>query len=176
MRLQNTFLFCDLGQRHFGEGVGVFLDLCNTKVKNLGHRQTFRGTNGRAKSTETALGHVNVEFRGVNPLWSPVGCFSNLFYRANRLYLYTVDRADLCALVAHNAVVDLIVKTVSAVIRNRLHFVRILHGIHPFRPFKVVYGGDDHRSAAGPGFVKVSQRQFEADPKRMDRIRHVSPV
>src|SRR5690606_27174039 len=113
------------------KGKVVLTDIRNAKVEDFGHRQALSRANCCAQSAKAALGHVDVELCGVDALRGTVGCLSNLFYRAYRFDFNTIDRADLGALVADNAVIDFIMQTIPAVVGHRYHLMRILYGRDP---------------------------------------------
>lgn len=131
--LKNVFLFADLRWRHFGKRVDVVLDLRYAEVKDLGHCQTLRRAHGGAKPAKTALGHVDIEPGGVYAFGRTVRCFPEFLNSSYGLDLDTIHRADLRALIAYDAIINLIMQTITAVVRHGNHFVGILNGGDTFR-------------------------------------------
>ena len=87
----------------------MFLHIEHTEVVRLGHGQTFGRAHGGAQSAEAALAHVDVKLSGIDAFWSSIRGLSKFLSRFNWFYRYAIHRADLCALVAHNAIVNFIV-------------------------------------------------------------------
>jgi hypothetical protein len=135
--LEHTLLFCNLGLAHFTEHEIVFADISHAEVVNFGHGEAFGRANRGAKAAEAALAHINVEFRRVDPLRGTIGCLPDFLDGPNGLDVDAINGADFGAFVANNAVVDLIVKAVPAIVRNGLHFVWVLDGGDPGPLFEV---------------------------------------
>lgn len=106
------------------------------------HGQALGGAHRGAQPTEAALGHVNIERRGINSLGSAIGGFSKLLWRADGLDGNAVDGTDLNTLVTYNTVLHFIVQFVSTVFRYRKCFVRKRCGGDSLLMVEVLIAGD----------------------------------
>jgi len=120
--------FFDFHRTHFSERKGMCSDVKRTEVVLLRHRQAFCGANGRTQTAKATFAHIDVELSGVDSLGSSIGCPADFFGRPDGFDRNAIDRANLSAFVANNAIVDLIVKLIAAGIGNRNGDMGVLDG------------------------------------------------
>lgn len=128
MLIKCRLLFLDLCRSHFRESEIVLLNISDAEVVNFCHRKAFGWTHAGTQSTKATLCHVNVELCCIDTFWCSVRCFAKLLDRPYRLDRDTIHRTDLCTLVTDYAVINFIMKAVTAIDRNRQNLMRILNG------------------------------------------------
>src|SRR3546814_10378421 len=104
----------------------------------VSHNDTFCRTNSGTKSTVHALGHVNSEQGSVQPFTGTVRLNPHIFHRLDSLNINAIHRANLCAKIANDTIVDLHMKLVTSRFRNRYLFAGILNGYKPLLLFEIV--------------------------------------
>lgn len=139
----------------------MLLNFSYAEIKDLCHGETFRRANCGAESAKTALTHVDIEAGSINAFRGAVRGLSEFLDSPDRLYVYAINRTDLGTFVTHDAIVNFIVQSVSPIVGNRYHLVRILNGGNSFRMKKVLRirdGYDDTLSGRSP---EMAQRDHQ---------------
>src|SRR6185312_12742172 len=84
------------------------------------------------------FGHVDIKLSCVQPLCSAVGGLPDGLRRLYRFNIDTIYRADFCAEVAYDTVIDLNIQLVTTHLGYRQCLVRVLYGIGTVHLFKVI--------------------------------------
>ena len=155
MLFQFFSFILNLRVAHFRERKIMLSNISDTKIIHFGHGQTFGGTNGGAQTAKATFSHVNVKRRCIDPFGSSIGSLAYFFGCFDGYDIDAINRTNLCALVTHNTIVNLIVKPVSAIIGYGLHFVRILNRCNAVPIVKIIW---------------VAYRADDLRPSRLDKM------
>ncbi len=123
--------------RHGGEGKLVLTNIKRAEVVRAGHGEALGGAYRGAKTTKAALGHVDVELGRVDAFACSVRGFAKFFGRLDRLDVDAIYRAYLGALIANNAVIDLVMQLITAYLRHRNLDMWILNGGNTLLLFEI---------------------------------------
>src|SRR3546814_6234056 len=82
--------------------------------------------------------YVKREEGGVQRFAGTVGRNPQVFHRLDSLNINAIHRANLCAKIANDTIVDLHMKLVTSRFRNRYLFAGILNGYKPLLLFEIV--------------------------------------
>ena len=146
------------------------------KVIGLGHGEALRGAHGRAEAAEAALAHVNIKLGSVEALGRAVAGIAKALCGADRLYVDAVYRAYLGAFVTDDAVVNLIVQAVAAMVRHRQGLMRILRGKNSRVLLEVIGIFHAQWLAAFACLQHVAKGQFEPMRERAHGLFDIAPV
>jgi hypothetical protein len=131
----------------------------HTEVKDFSHRQTLGGANCCAEPAEATFAHVNIKLGGINSFWRSIGGLANFFNGSNRFNVNAIYRANLCTLVADNAIINFVVQSVATIVGHRLHLVWVLNGGNALAFGKVVFIGDGNDWLCLSGFDEMPERK-----------------
>jgi hypothetical protein len=168
MFFQFLFFFSNLSIAHFSEREIMFADIRYTEIVNLRHGETFRRADRGAQSAEATFSHIDIEGRGINTFGCPIRRFAYFLRCFDRFNVNAVDRADLGALIADNAVIDLVVKPVPAIVGHGLHFIWILNGRYALPLGEIICIGNGTYGLRSSGLEKVAQGNAKAVKQRAD--------
>ncbi len=104
----------------------MFTYIKSAVIVIIGHGQALRWANRGAQPTEHALAHINIELLRVDPLRGTIGRLTKNLRRSDGLDFNAIHRANLCAFVTDDAVVNFIVEFVAAIVRHGDGLVREL--------------------------------------------------
>src|SRR5690606_31513585 len=101
---------------------------------------------------------------------------SNLLDCPHGLYIDAVHRANFGALVANNAIIDLIMEAIASVVWNGYRFVGILNGRDAFYVREVLAVHDGNDLAFAGSTAEVSKRQHQSVRQRSEGNGQVAEV
>ncbi len=111
-------------------GINHFPDVEFAVVESLGHRKAFCRANRGTQSAIATFCHIDIELRSIQPDNRSVGGPAYFFRSFDRLDIYTIYRTNFGAFIAYDAVFDLVVKAITAVVGDRNGFLRVLYSHH----------------------------------------------